>query len=233
VVRNARAVPGPDLITAATLTREANFLNGTEDGEILALKQQIREDPQDPYLHYQLGVAYMNANRPQLAREAFQKAYQLAEGNPEIILELGQLLSEIDLWTYTAYSYLRVEQIGSPIPAEELQMRIREALFYAAYEFISVEVLSENPDVVIEPALEQLMKARRALQSGKVTRASEIVDRILAERPDLLEAYLIKIDILYAQERYEEAASLLVELQGREDLPEWIRRASGEETEQY
>ena len=233
VVRNARAVPGPDLITAATLTREANFLNGTEDGEILALKQQIREDPQDPYLHYQLGVAYMNANRPQLAREAFQKAYQLAEGNPEIILELGQLLSEIDIWTYTAYSYLRVEQIGSPIPAEELQMRIREALFYAAYEFISVEVLSENPDVVIEPALEQLMKARRALQSGKVTRASEIVDRILAERPDLLEAYLIKIDILYAQERYEEAASLLVELQGREDLPEWIRRASGEETEQY
>ena len=110
-------------------------------------------------------------------------------------------------------------------------MKIREALYYAAYEEYSQEGLSNNQDVVIDPALEQLMQARRALQTGKVGRAGEIVDRIMAERPDLLEAYLIKIDILYAQERYEEAANLLVELQGREDLPDWIRQASEVETE--
>lgn len=226
VVRNARAVPGPDLITEETLTQEANFLNTTEGGEILVLNQQIRNDPQDPFLRYQLGVAYMNANRPQLAREAFQKAYELADGDPDTVLELGRLLTEIDIWTYAAYSFLKVEQIGSPIPAEELQQKIREALYYAAYEVYSLEVLSNNQDIVIDPALDQLMQARRFLQSGKIDRADEIVDRVMAERPDLLEANLIKIDILYAQERYEEAANLLVELQGREDLPEWIRRAS-------
>ena len=231
VVRNARAVPGPDLITAETLTQEANFLNATEGGEILALNQQIREDPQNPFLRYQLGVAYMNANRTLLAREAFQKAYQLAEGDPTTILELGRGLAEIDIWTYAAYSFLKVEQIGSPIPIEELRLMIREALYYAAYEEFSLEGLSNNQDVVIDPALEQLMQARRALQNGKVDRAGEIVDRIMVERPDLLEAYLIKIDILYAQERYEEAANLLVELQGREDLPDWIRQASVVETE--
>lgn len=226
VLQNARAVPGPDLITAETLTQEANVRNAVEGGEIQTLNQQIREDPTNPFLRYQLGVAYMNAERPLLARDAFQKAYQLAERDPETILELGQLLTEIDIWTYAAYSFLRVEQLGSPIPGDELQLLIHEALYYAAFEEFSLEVLSGNPEIVLDSGIEQLMLARRALQTGKVDRATEIVDRVMAERPDLLEATLLKIDILYAQEQYEQAANLLVELQGRADLPDWIRQAS-------
>ena len=226
VLRNARAVPGPDLITAETLTQEANFMNATESDEIQSLNQQIREDPQNPFLRYQLGVAYMNAERPLLAREAFQNAYQLAEEDPETILELGQLLTEIDIWTYAAYSFLKVEQLGSPIPMEELQLMIHEALYFAAFEDYALETLSNNQEIILDSGLEQLMQARRSLQNGKIGRALEIVDRVMVERPDLLEAYLLKIDILYAQEQYEQAANLLVELQARPDLPEWIRQAS-------
>ena len=229
VISNARAVPGPDLITAETLTQEANFANATEGGEIQTLVQQIREDSQNPFLRYQLGVAYMNAERYQLAREAFQNAYLLAEGDPETILELGRLLTEIEIWTYAAYSYMKVDQIGSPIPVEELQAMIHEALYYAASEPYSLDVLSNNQEIVLDSAIGQLMLARRALQNGKVDRALEIVDRVMGERPDLLEAYLLKIDILYVQEQYEQAATLLVELQGRNDLPDWIRQASAAE----
>jgi hypothetical protein len=75
------------------------------------------------------------------------------------------------------------------------------------------------------------MVARRTLQNGQTGRALEIVDRVMIERPDLLEAYLLKIDILYVQEQYEPAAALLVELQARPDLPEWIRQASAAESE--
>jgi hypothetical protein len=167
----------------------------------------------------------MNAERYELARGAFQKAYQLAENEPETILELGELLTEIDIWTYAAYSFMRVEQLGSPIPGEELQLKIREALYYAAFEPFAIDVISNNPDIVLDSGIEQLIQARRSLQNGKIDRAQEIVDRVMAERPDLLEAYLLKIDILYAQERYDEAANLLVELQGRPGLPEWIRQA--------
>jgi len=229
VIRDARAVPGPDQITAETLTQEANFMNATEGREVQILNQQIRDDPRNPFLRYQLGVAFMNAGRPQLAREAFQKAYNLAEGEPETILELGQLLTDIDIWTYAAYSFLKVEQLrGSD---EELQLMIHEALYYAAFEDYSLEVLSNNPEIVLDAGLEQLMQARRALQNGKINQALEIVDRIMVERPDLLEAYLIKIDILYAQEQYEQAASMLLELQGRPDLPEWIHKATAAEPE--
>lgn len=226
VVQNARAVPGPELISAGTLTQEAKFLNAPDIGEIQLLNQQIREDPQNPFLRYQLGVEYMNADRPVLAREAFQKAYELAENEPETILELGQLLTDIEIWTYAAYSYMRVEQLGSPIPGEELQLMIHEALYYAAFESFALDVLSNNPDIVLDSGIEQLIQARRSLQKGNIDRSLQLVDQVMAERPDLLEAYLLKIDILYAQENYEEAATLLVELQGRVDLPEWIRQAS-------
>jgi thioredoxin-like negative regulator of GroEL len=231
VLGNARAVPGPDLITAGTLTQEAAVINASESGEIQTLNQQIRDDPQNPFLRYQLGVAYMNAERPQLARQAFQEAYQLAEGDPETILDLGELLTEIEIWTYAAYSFLKVEQLGSPIPNEDLQLKIHESLYYAAFEDFSLATLSNNPEIVLDSGIEQLMQARRALQNGQTGRALEIVDRVMVERPDLLEAYLLKIDILYAQEQYEPAANLLVELQARPDLPEWIRLASAAESE--
>jgi tetratricopeptide (TPR) repeat protein len=231
VIRNARAVPGPNLITAETLTQEANFSNASGGSDIQALNQQIREDPEDPFLRYQLGVAYINAERPQLAREAFREAFTHADGDPDTFLRLGQQPAEINVWTYAAYSFLRVEQLGSPIPIEKLQLLIHEALYYAAFEDFSLEVLSNNPEIVLDSGIEQLMRARRALLNGNINLALEIVDRVMAERPDLLEAYLLKIDILYAQEQYEPAANLLVELQARPELPEWIRKASAVEPE--
>jgi serine/threonine-protein kinase len=223
VYQNAREMPGPNFITAATLTQEANFRSAPALGEIQTLNDQIRDNPQDPFLRYTLGVAYLEADRPQLAREAFQKAYQLAEGSPEIILELGERLTDINIWTYAAYSFLKVQQLGSPIPVEELNDKISEAVFNAAFEDFSLEVLSSNQDVELDPALLRLLEARRALLSDRVDVAERLVDQVMAERPDLLEAYLLKSDILFAQERYEEARDLLLELEQFDNLPVWIR----------
>ncbi len=223
IYRNALEAPGPDLITSETLTQEANFQSAPELNEIKSLNEQIRENPQDPFLRYTLGVAYLEADRPQLAREAFQKAYQLAEDNPQIILDLGEGLTDINIWTYAAYSFLKVEQLGSPIPEQELKDKISEALYQAAFENFSMEVLSGNQDVEIDPSLLHLLEARKALLNGRVDVAERLVDQVMAERPDLLEAYLLKSDILFAQERFEEARDLLLELEQYENLPAWIR----------
>ena len=223
IYQNALEAPGPDLITSETLTQEANFRMAPELNEIQSLNEQIRENPQDPFLRYTLGVAYLDANRPQLARDAFQKAYRLAEDNPQIILELGDKLTDINIWTYAAYSFLKVEQLGSPIPPEELENKIGEALFKAAFEDYSLEVLSSNQDIELDPAQLHLMEARRALLSGRLDVAERLVDQVMVDRPDLLEAYLLKSDILFAQERFEEARDILLELEQKENLPDWIR----------
>jgi tetratricopeptide (TPR) repeat protein len=223
VLSNAMEPPGPDLITGPTLTYEASHHSAPVLGEIKSLNQQIQENPDDPFLVYQLGVAYLEADRPQPARDAFQRAYKLAEENPEIILELGERLTEINIWTYAAYSFLKVDQLGYPIPPD----KINEAVYRAAFEDLSFEILSRNPELNLDPSLSHLLEARKALLAGRVEVAERLVDRVMEERPDLLEAYLIKSDILFAQERFEEARDVLLELEQKEDLPLWIQEELG------
>ncbi len=207
VISNALEPPRPNLISAETLTQEANIKSDPVLGEIQTLNQLIRENPEDPFYRYQLGVAYLEADRPQLARDAFQKAYQLAEGNPEIIIELGDKLTDIDIWTYAAYSYLMADKIGSPLSPEEMKNKISEALYYAAFEEYSFEILTSR-EVNLDPSLRRLLEARKALLTGKIDVAERLVDQVMQERPDLLEVYLIKSDILFAQGRYEEAKAI-------------------------
>ncbi|MFL7813769.1 MAG: protein kinase [Anaerolineales bacterium] len=227
VFRDARSVPGPDLISPETLTQEAGNASSQVNGEVQALIAQIRDNPGDYFLRYKLGVAYLDAGRPQLAREAFQKAYQLAEGNPQIILDLGDRLTDINIWTYAAYSYLKVEQLGSPISADELSMKIREAMYHAAFEENSLEILRNNPEIDPDPDLLRLMESRRALLTDRVDLADELVNQVMTDRPDLLEAYLLKSDILFEQENYDQARDILLELEAKGNLPAWIQGELG------
>jgi tetratricopeptide (TPR) repeat protein len=224
VISNALELPRPNLISAETLTQEANIKSDPVLGEIQSLNQLIRENPQDPFYRYQLGVAYLEANIPQLARDAFQKAYKLAEGKPEIIIELGDRLTDIDIWTYAAYSYLKADQIGSPLSPEEMKNKISEALYYAAFEEFSLEILT-NPEINLDPSLRHLLEARKALLTDRIDVAERLTDQVMQERPDLLEVYLIKSDILFAQKRYDEAKKLLLDLEQIEALPLWIQEA--------
>jgi len=231
VMSNALEPPSPNLISAETLTQEANIKSDPVLGEIQTLNQLIRENPEDPFYRYQLGVAYLESDRPQLARDAFQKAYQLAEGKPEIIIELGDRLTDINIWTYAAYSYLMADQIGSPLSPEEMKNKISEALYFAAFEEYSYEILTSR-EVNLDPALRRLLEARKALLTGKIDVAERLADRVMHERPDLLEVYLIKSDILFAQKRYDEDKDLLLDLEQIENLPLWIQEEIPSQTEQ-
>jgi len=216
----------PNLISTEILTQEANTKYDPALGEIQSLNQLIRENPQDPFYRYQLGIAYLEADRPHLARDAFQKAYLLAEGNPEIIIELGDRLTDINIWTYAAYSYLMADQIGSPLSPEEMKNKISEALYYAAFEEFSLDVLSD-PEINLDPSLRHLLEARKALLADRIDVAERLADQVIQKRPDLLEAYLIKSDILLAQKRDKEAEDLLLDLGQIEDLPLWIQVVLG------
>ena len=100
--------------------------------------------------------------------------------------------------------------------------KISEALFYAAFEEYSLEMLS-NPELNLDPPLRHLLEARKALITGRIDVAERLVEQVMQERPDLLEAYLIKSDILFSQERFDDARDLLLLLEKMEDLPLWIQ----------
>ncbi len=222
VISNALQPPGPGLISPATLTQEAKLISNPALGEIQSINQRIQENPDDPFLRFELGVAYLDLNRPQPARDAFQKAYQLAEGDTGVILNFGDLLADIGKWTYAAYSYLKADQIGSPLSPEEMKNKISEALYYAADEELSLEILS-NPELNLDPSLRHILEARKAFLTGRNEVAERLVNQVLQERPDLYEAYLIKSDILVAMGSFEEAKDILLELEQIPDLPVWIQ----------
>lgn len=101
-------------------------------------------------------------------------------------------------------------------------MSIREALYFAAYEDIKLDTF---PNAVLEydRHLLYLMEARKALLSGRIDDANLQVDTVMQERPDLEEAYLVKIDVLIAQGKDEEARNLFFELEQRSEVPVWIK----------
>jgi serine/threonine protein kinase len=222
VISNAIDPPGPGLISAETLTQE--FLRADEPGgdDINIIREQIREDPENPILRMQLGVEYLDQNQPRLAKEALQKAYDMAGNNPLQLVDMGNLLAERGRWTFAAFSYLRAEELGADPPEQDLAMNIREALFFAAYEDVSFEPIP-NAVLAYDRHLLNLMEARKALLSGRVDDANLMVDTVMQERPDLEEAYLVKIDVLIAQGKDEEARNLFFELEQRSGVPVWIK----------
>jgi len=127
---------------SSAMTPEPGDFTEEELQEIRPLIDQIKENPDDPFPRFKLGITYLETDRPQLARDSFQNGFKLSEDNPQAILEIGDQLSDLNIWTYAAYSYLLVHKLGSPIPPEELQDKINEALYHAAFEDYSLEVSS-------------------------------------------------------------------------------------------
>ena len=128
------------------------------------------------------------------------------------------LLSDIEKWTFAAYSYLVIDQLGSPLPPEELNNFLSEAVYHAGGEEFSVETLS-TPELNLDPALLTLLKAHD-IPPKRITKdeADRGVNQVMKERPDLMEASLIKYEILYAQGRFDEATDLLLEMDQIEKL---------------
>jgi hypothetical protein len=111
-----------------------------------------------------------------------------------------------------------------------MKNKISQALYYAADEELSLEILS-NPELNLDPSLRHLLEARKALLTGRYDVAERLVDQVMQERPDLLEAYLIKSDILVALGSFDEAKDLLLELEQIPELPLWIQEEIRLQTE--
>ncbi len=223
VLNNAFNPPGPGLISAETLTQESLQIGSSGIDEARSIRQSIDQDPDNPFLRIELGVILLDANRPMQAREAFLKAFEMAENTPQQLVEMGDLLANFDRWTYAAYSFLRADQLGAGLPPQEMDLKIRESLYYAAYEENALNVLTTDPTISLDTHLRLLMQARDSLRKGRIDAAMRDVNIVMQERPDLQEAYLVKIDALLAQGQDEEALNLFFELEQQENIPLWIK----------
>ena len=223
VVSRAAQPPGPELITAPTLTQEANLAPSDFSGPSSQSAEPVREEnSEDPFLWVERGVDLWEQGRMEDAEEAFREAIALAERNPEAYLTIGDLLSKRGLWVYAGMSYLQLEKHDTGIPKEEIKTRIRQAVYLAAFQEGSLAVFS-RPSVDLDEALLRLVEARRLIIDGKMERAKVLIERTYQARPELHESRLLTADLLLEVERTMEARIALEELLALEGLSEWIR----------
>ncbi len=149
----------------------------------------------------------------------------------EVIGGVGRVASIRADASHLPFSSAVFDAVVFQLALHEMKNKISEALYYAAFEEFSLDILS-NPEINLDPSLRQLVEARRALVTGEIDVAERLADQVMRERPDLLEVYLIKSDILFAQGRYEEARDLLLDLEQIESLPLWIQEEIPSQTEQ-
>jgi len=61
------------------------------------IHEMVKEDPNDPFLHYALGLEYAKKKNFQEAMSAFQKTIELDENYVAAYYQLGILFIEIDI----------------------------------------------------------------------------------------------------------------------------------------
>ncbi|MDZ7845069.1 MAG: serine/threonine-protein kinase [Anaerolineales bacterium] len=223
VVSSAAGHPGPDLITPPTLTQEAgqSFIN-YENEKTADLRAQISNHPRDPFLLIELGVELWQNGHQQEAEGYFKRAYEVAEKNPENYLQIGDLLADIGMWTYSTISYLQLEKHETAVPPDVVEDKIRRSAYYAGFEENSLLLLS-RPEVQLDNDLLRLVETRKMILGGRMEFAELLINRIAGSRPDLEEVRLLRADLLLAQGNPEGAKIELNQLLQLEDLPGWIR----------
>lgn len=223
VVSSAASAPGPELITPPTLTQEASrpVLPGTT-ASITSLEERIAEDPANPYLLVELGVELWEAGKRREAEERFREAYQLAENNPEVYERMGDLLADINLWTYSAVSYLKLEGSSAGLTPEIYNRKLRRSVYFAGFEEHSIPILSRD-EVALENDLLRLLEARRLIETGRLEMAEALVSRTYQNRPELHESRLLLADLDLERGNPEAARGRLEELLKQTDLLDWIR----------
>ncbi|MBN1148087.1 MAG: protein kinase [Anaerolineales bacterium] len=189
-------------------------------------QQMVASEPDNPIAHLGLAVAYWDQNMPDEAEAAYRAALERAGDNPEFYLRAGDIMLSRQVWPEAARMYLEAARlVKEPLP-KELQERLRQALYLAAGDPESEDLLAKLPGSRISPDFIIILQARQVLKKGQIARAKVMAQR-LAERPtDLQEIQLLEAEILITEGQDELARDKLNGLVNDPEVPQWIREVA-------
>ncbi len=207
------AAPRPEVPSEATFTPEiAEAMRGVE------------QNPNDPFAHLRLSLAFWDADRPRRAYETLNHAATLAGRDREFFAAAAQEFTRREAWIAAAGMYQRaiLSQPGGETPAD-LLAAYHEAVYKAsASEDIPLYLPFEGIAGVDQP-LAYIAEGRFNLYRGGIARAREFLERARRLKPSLPEVTLLEAEIYLKENRKAEARQLLNNLMSSLDTPEWIR----------
>jgi tetratricopeptide (TPR) repeat protein len=193
----------PDLAAAPGLLAEAYRMLGRFDDAAALIREQIKKSPKIAASYFLLGAILKQQNKEVEARQAFEKAAELA---PENLSSLEQLVNlDIDAKAYQA-GYQRVNQVLQKQPNSAAAYYLRGKLYSAEGKFdLAQEALLKALD--LDPnfnrAYDLLLPIFR--RANKLPEALNEMNAVLSKKPNDVRALLLTAFIYNAMKDYSKS----------------------------
>ena len=192
--------------------------------EILEALHGVDQNPNDPYAHLRLSLAYFDAGQSRSAYETLNTAANLAGQGQGFFLDAAQKFTEREGWVAAAAMYVRAirSQPGGQI-SPELETRFHEVVYKAsAAEEIPLYLPFETIASLDQP-IAFVAESRFNLHRGDNPKAREFLERARRLKPSMPEVTLLDAEIFVKEGRKPDARQLLNNLMSSLDTPDWIR----------
>jgi len=186
----------PGLLRAELMLAEAYRALGRLDDAVAVVREQIKRSPQDAASYFLLGVMLQQQNKVTEAREALEKAAQLAPDNPSSLQQLVDL--DIASKNYAA-GHRRVDEVLQKQPNSAVGYYLRGKLYLSEKKFdlaqtALLKAIDLNPN--LSSAYDLL--APTFLHANNQSEALSQMNAVLAKKPDNLPALLVT-GMIYSQ----------------------------------
>lgn len=198
--------------------------NATPSPAIMEAQRAVNQNPNDPFVHLRLSLAFWDAGQPRRAYEALGKGAELAGQDQAFFVTAAGEFARREAWIPAADMYQRAIAIQSGADGSgELLDSYHEAVYQAAASEELPLHLTFDAIAQIDRPLAFIAEGRFILHRGDNARAREFLERARGLEPTMPEVFLLDAEISIKEGRRPEARQLLEQLLANPDTPEWVR----------
>ena len=186
----------------------------------------VNDDPEDPYAHLELAIAFWEEGLPRQTFDALEVMSQKAgPDDVDFYLDAGDEFAYIEAWTPSAAMYFRAIKIfeREGFVPEELIEVFHESVYKGA-ERPEANTLLQLPAIEeFDPPISFIAKARNELFKGRVEDGMIFLNQARRLAPDMPELIMLQAEFHRHEGNFLEARNAAKELMSNTSVPEWIR----------
>jgi serine/threonine protein kinase len=196
-------------------------------GPVQNARKAVDKNPEDAQAHFDLAMAYAEADMPRFAMEEVKKTAEMSSQNKEFLSQAAEELVKHEYWMPAVLMYLRLGQLtGMDGLTPQQRDSLHEAVFIAAsgkdYQFPVVVPMDELQN--LDKSLSLVAQTLYSSSRGESAKAIKAYDQLVKISPDIPEVKLIDAEVAFSQQKNDTARQLLNDLINDQAVPLWVKQ---------